>query len=230
LITAVVTDLTRMTGNNVCIAALNLDTGQQIRLDFPQPIESDCSNLDIGAVINVEWTPGKDNKSPHIEDGPWDEKNLKIIKALNLGELRDLLVPLAKGRVEDIFGAPSRKAANGNIGYEPGVGHRSLGSLLVDKVNIKGEGNGLRVIFKDRDDQYVVPFQDLYMRLHQTTCAECNLRWIEQAAQSYAESPALVRLGLTRPYEVPGYHPLTCWLQVNHIILLDPAHPDHFRL
>lgn len=219
-----------MAGKNVCVAALDRGTEQQIRLNSPQPTESHCAGLDIGVEINVSWSLSANNAQPHAEDGVWEPQSLRITRRLNAAELLELLQPPAKIRVSDIFGDPWRRGRNGNVGFQPGVGASSLGSLIMDGISIRGEDNGLRVLFKDADGDYVVPFQDLHVRLHQQRCPQCQLDWVGPTHRAYADRPVLLRLGLTRPYEIEGYHPPTCWLQVNHIIPLELALSDHFRL
>lgn len=228
--TAVITDITRMRGRNVCVAALDADRGQQIRLDSPQPTESNCANLDIGMEISVAWSQSQNITAPHVEDGHWEPQSLNVVRLLSKAELLDLLHSSVRNRIAELFGDPWRRARNGNIGYQPEVGQRSLGSVIVDRVSIHGEGNGLRVLFNDSDGRYIVPLQDLHVRLHQYSCPQCERDWVGQVHRAYADRSVLLRLGLTRPYEIPGYHPPTCWLQVNHIIPLDPAGLDHFRI
>lgn len=180
--------------------------------------------------ISVAWRPSQSITAPHVEDGHWEPQSLSVVRVLSKAELLATLRLSVRNRVAELFSDPWRRARNGNVGYQPEVGQRSLGSLLVNGVEIRGEDNGLRVLFSDSDGDYVVPLQDLHVRLHQHGCPQCARDWVGQVHRAYADRPVLLRLGLTRPYEIPGYHPPTCWLQVNPIIPLDQAGFDHFRL
>ena len=151
----VLLDVTEMAGHNVCIAGIDLERRQQIRLSTPQPTRTTVRNLGKltpGDVLSVGWEPnrvrGADERlrlarkvlalllprrqeatRPHVEDGGWDRESAAKSRSISHADVLALLEPLAFDSVEDAFGPPFTRGTSGNRGWKPGQGDRSLATV-----------------------------------------------------------------------------------------------------
>ena len=172
---AIITDVTRMLPPRVCIAALR---GQRaIRLDQPQPNESllaSMGGLLPGDRVSIDWWDNPWSKAPHVEDGNWRRRSFQKLGRLSKAELLDVLMPGAARSVEEAFGHEWFRGSKGNGAFRPGVGERSLASVLAREVRVYQWFDGVRVDFKDDGGSWtMVPLEDLSVRRHQILCPDC---------------------------------------------------------
>jgi len=127
--TIVLLDVTAMSGDAVCVAGLDCDSGDTLRLSHPQPTRAllhGLGGLTPGEVIQVDWRPARRPEPPHVEDGDWQPRSVKKLRTIDLAEVLKLMTPQAFTSVESAFGPPWYTGGNGNHAWKPGEGARSL--------------------------------------------------------------------------------------------------------
>jgi len=223
-----ITDVTRMSEDKICIAA---DTdGKTVRLHEPQPREgwlNSVGGLRPGDIVSLEWRPARRYRRPHSEDGSWAPATFARVRRLGLSEASDKVALSAFGSVEQAFGKPLFVTEKGNPAFRPGLGSRSLATVLAKNISVYPHGERVRTDFSDAKRTWsMVPVEDLAIRQHQQACRECSVRFREFLAKQFEADTALLRIGLSRPYQ-GGTNPLGCYLQVNHIFPVPPR-SGHF--
>jgi len=226
----VITDVTRMQDNRVCIAALHRRA--RIRLHEPQPEEvwlRSVGGLGPGDVVSLSWKTPRHVRRPHIEDADWNPASLEKVDRLPEDELVRQMTALAFSSLQDAFGKPCFFSDDGNAAFPPDKGSRSLAFLMVNSVRAYSYGDGVRVDFRDSDREWTMaPFEDLRVRIHQVQCGSCSAGLSESLTSEFEGREALLGVGLGRPFQY-GDNPAACYLQVNHIFLI-PSRRKHFAL
>ena len=225
---ALITDVTSLGSPRVCVAALARD--HAIRFHNPTPSErwvDGMGGLMPGDVIEVEWRPRSTPSPPHVEDGDWDPTGCLKVKCLSEDELVRHLARTAFNSVEESFGPPWLEAANGNCAFRPGAGALSLASVRAASVSVRLQFDKVRVAFTDGRRSWAgIPLQDLTVKRHLSSCRICQSSRQSMLQSEFDGSEALLRVGLARQFQVPGY-PSACWMQINHIFLI-PSKRNHF--
>ncbi len=223
-----ITDVTSLGSPRVCVAALV--GNRTIRLHSPTPSESWIDNIGSlrpGELIVVEWQPRRKPYPPHVEDGDWNPTACIKLKGLPEDELTRQLNRAAFESVEEVFGPPWIEARNGNCAFQPGKGSRSLASVRASSVTVRVQSGKVRVAFEDARRSWTgVPLQDLAVKRHLNGCKSCQSRGENRLQSEFNGSPALLRVGLAREFQV-GDYPSACWMQINHIFLM-PSKRKHF--
>ena len=213
-----ITDVTRMSGEKVCIAA-RMD-GKSMRLSEPHPRDEwlkSVGGLSPGDLVRVQWRPAGRYRRPHSEDGRWSPSSFAKVRSLRIDDLSNELGRSAFASVEEAFGKPLFLTEKGNPAFRPDHGSRSLATVVARNVAVYPQGDGVRIDFADaRRSWSMVPVEDLIVRQHQQHCSECFVRLREFLTEQYDSEGAILRIGLGRPYQ-GGNNPLGCYLQVNHI-------------
>lgn len=224
----VLTDVTRMGGRKVCVAALSGD--RAIRLAEPHPTEDwleAVGGLAPGDVISVNWQPTRTFTRPHIEDGTWKPSSFRKGDALAYDRFIERLATSAFGSVKEAFGMPSTYSERGNPAFEPGTGQRSLATVEACGIRVYPQGNGIRIDFVDAEQEWsMVPVEDLMLRRHQTSCHECAGNLALRLSSNVSSEAALLRVGLGRPFQARS-DLKACFLQVNHIFTV-AGMSEHF--
>jgi hypothetical protein len=206
----VVTDVTRMQGDKVCLAMLHAET--VIRVHEPTPTEGwlrSIGGLSPGDELRLTCRPDRVIAPPHVEDHEWNPQSVVKIGHLSRDQLVQRLEAAAFATVRDAFGEPAFYSDSGNAAFSPRRGKRSLATLTAREVRIHSYRRGVRADFSDLDRAWTMaPLEDLAMR---TRLAALPL--------SEIEGGALLRIGLGRPFSYAD-RPAACYLQVNHIIPL----------
>ena len=226
--TVALLDVTMMQGDSVCIAGVDVESGATLRLNHPQPrrrMLHDYGGLRPGDVIAVEWVRSGNAHAPHIEDGDWDPVSLKRLDARPFDELMSMIKPTAFKAIPDALGTEWFEGANGNHGCASGAGERSLATIQMRRIRFERERERVRVALWDAGGGFWrgVPFQDLSVREHATTCAACRTGQFAWLRTEFEADDCLVRMGLTRPFPPEAARPL-CWLQVTNIFARPRAH------
>jgi hypothetical protein len=200
-----ITDVTRMSGEKVCLAALAVD--KSIRLHEPAPRERwlhTIGGLAPGDVVKLDWRPAQRYRRPHAEDGDWSPSTLAKLATLSNDDLLKRLQALALRSVIDAFGRAWIFSGRGNPAFKPDRGSRSLATVPMRSVRMYQHGDGLRADFVDEKAEWkMVPLEDLALRG-------------QRAVKRFECDEAILRVGLGRPFEANGKPP-ACYLQVNHI-------------
>ncbi len=223
-----VTDVTRMGGDKVCIAASG--NGRTMRLHEPHPWDGwldSVGGLRPGDIVRLEWRPARRYRRPHSEDGRWSPATFAKVRALRISDASGRIARSALPSVEKAFGKPLFLTDRGNPAFQPDRGSRSLASVVASNITVYPHAEGVRIDFTDAKRRWsMVPVEDLAIRQHMQSCTECSIQFQEILAQQYQSEKAVLRIGLGRPYR-GGKNALGCYLQVNHIFPLPPRQ-GHF--
>jgi hypothetical protein len=227
-IEAIITDVTRLQGDKVCIAAVH--GGSSIRLHSPTPKEHwlrSIGGLTPGDAVSLTWRVARRCHRPHLEDGDWNPALFTKVDRLPEDELVKRLSANSFRSIKDAFGKPCFYSENGNAAFTPGKGSRSLASVPVSSVRAYPYRDGVRVDFADgRREWTMAPIEDLAVRHHQTQCSSCSSNLPNLLASEFEGTQAVLRVGLGRPFQA-GDGATACYLQVNHIFLI-PSKRRHF--
>ncbi len=227
-ISVVLTDVTEMGGDNVCIAGIDLASGKTIRLSDRTPTRrllAGHGGLRPGDVIDVKFEPMRRPEAPHVEDGRWEHLTLRKEGVFAFDDLQALLARQALRSVEEAFGEHAVAGRNGNHAWKPGKGVRSLATLHATGVHAILSANTLRVEFTDGAGVTwnAAPFQDLSVKTHPDTCDSCQRHHLRNVAAEFDADDALIRIGLTRSF-ASSDTTAGCWLQVTNILARPRQH------
>jgi hypothetical protein len=224
-------DLTEMSGQNVCTAGIDLRSHEQVRLASPSPTRTtvrSLSQLRPGDVLSVDYDFERKRVRPHVEDARWNRLTARKVRTMPYGEVHALLQEGALNGIDDAFGKPWLKGARGNHAWEPAHGSRSLASVIVTHVGI-----GLDGALKPRIDLvdgrgkhwHAIPLQDLQAKVHPDECESCDGAHLKNLTTDFAATgPAIVRVGLTRPFASDAGSAPGCWLQVTNVFARERTH------
>jgi len=140
-----ITDVTRMSGDRLCVAGIaGSDT---IRLAEPSPTTSlveSLGGLDVGDVVRLEVHPLPRYRPPHREDCRWITRSLERVRHMDSVELAGRLRSRALPSLGKAFGSVKYFAPRGNPAYPPDRGKRSLATVPARDIRIYIHGEGLR--------------------------------------------------------------------------------------
>ena len=223
-----ITDVTRMRVPYICIAGYA--GGRTIRLESPSPREDQLTGADVprpGDVVDVSWRPKRGPTPPHVEDAEWRLSSLRRKRKLDVAAFTRVLEEGSHRSVKDAFGEPLLIGKSGNPAFPPGLGDRSLASIIATDVTVAIQYNRPRVEFKDGSDTWKnLPFEDLVVHKHLEGCAHCRPNPEGPLARDFSCVRAVLRIGLGRPF-ASNQHPAACWMQVNGIYPIPPQR-KHF--
>lgn len=221
-----ITDLTQMAGDRVCIAGLNYDL-QSIR---PHPSFGEITSRHLvhskfvvrpRAVVQVFLTAKDDNVAPHVEDHRWDiDTGIKYLRFANEDNWKSVLTRTTASSVTDIF----ETGFDHNKNILPDRAKRSLGTLKPKSISrleyqVLEQHNHKQAFymsFVDASDTHYdhIPVTDLALRrliVSEIRSGESTKEVCYKLLQQWNEADVWLRLGLGRPWEG------RCWLQVNGV-------------
>jgi len=223
-------DITAMTGDFVCVAGIDLGSGETVRLNDPQPTRQMIArwNLRTGDIIRVDCKPLRPLRAPHVEDYKWNERSLRREDAMPFAEMRDLVAKTALPSINEAFGPAAWKGAGGNSAWNPSSGQRSLATLVVCYARVDRDPRGkVRVALRDDKEAFfgAIPFQDLVVRTHESGCGECrDDEYLARIKSEFEANRCIVRVGLTRPFVAQREAAPGCWLQLTNILARPRTH------
>ncbi len=229
-----ITDVTRMRGNRVCIAGVDRQA-KTVRPDLgPGGVREQHLYNEQGvvirprAVVSIDLVPVSDPVLPHTEDCLWiAPEQTTLLRLADDKAWRLALSRTAYDTVAAIFGAPLHDHKR----VAPGTGIRSLGTIrpaAIDRVFLgadqyKGDERGYRLSFHDSSGQafWRLSITDLSLRYyvdHQHTQKGIALPKIAAHLQRWFQNAETwLRLGLTRPWQPADEDRAWCFLQVTGI-------------
>jgi len=217
-----ITDVTRMSGDQICVAGLS--GRHTVRLSEPTPTSqllAKLGGLSPGDSIRVQWRYAPNSEAPHQEDACWVPKTLQRLTRADRAEHYQHLLVHSFESVIAAFGEPKYLMSKGNPAFPPSRGRRSLASIAAKEVRVYRFGDGLRADFEDGNREWrMLPVESISIRAHFATCDTCR------GAGEARASLALLRVGLGRPYQPDGEE-LGCFAQVNDVIPAELA-GSHF--
>ncbi len=233
----VITDVTRMAEQRICVAGYVLDSESPPRcvrplFRFRPMLESWLVRKGLAVVrpfhrVELDLLQPLPHP-PHIEDWIVDDRHRLPRGGLSTDGRRTLLRTLDDGAVDCVFGAPVQVLSDrGGAFVAGGSGMRSLGTIRVAEVRTVtysfrprfGKWNH-RLTFVDDDDQtYNLPVTDLAYRYFLDLLRDGEDLSPGQVArhlhQVLGEAEDLyLRIGLARGW---GDHPDRCHLQINGV-------------
>jgi hypothetical protein len=231
-----VTDLTRMGSDWVCIAGINYDF-VTVRPEFSYGGIDDIYLFRDGkpiiyprAVVEMDLKPKRGNAPPHMEDHLWtDMEKTKLLRVTNDERWKKALERTVFPSVEAIF---ETKLLHGNKNIEPGTGIRSLGTIKPKSIELflfkTMQRNGVerpdwRLFFTDAAGNSFehVKINDLALQTYtlHLTKEKSAKQIIGKFNDVLKNTEVWLRIGVTRPYEGWG------WLQVTGIYTF----PDYLK-
>ena len=213
-----ITDVTRMQGDRVCVAGIHKT--QSVRLAEPQPTDqllNTIGGVAVGEVVRLRWERLSRYQPPHSEDCRWWFSSLERLERLDSTRLYRQLAGSAFATVKQAFGATKYHTQRGNPAFPSGRGKRSLATLVARNIRVYRLGEKLRADFEDDDQQWVMfPVEGIALRSHFSDCRQCS-----RTHEARAEL-AVLRVGLGRPFQPDG-EPPGCFAQINSVIPADPT-------
>lgn len=232
-----ITDVTHMTSDVVCIAGIN-HKGITVRPLFKHPgIEDHYLRLRgqhlmrPRAVVEMNLEPIANCVIPHVEDCLWiTPKKTKFLRYIDDQAFKSILKRQSKPNVVEIFGTEIH--INKNIAPETGT--NSLGTinpLSIQKFEYKIVKRGgveipdYRLSFVDWSGNIFesIKVNDLNLRCYVDFLHHHENFSMEEISAKleldFQQSSICLRVGVTRPYE--GW----CWLQVTGIYTF----PDYLK-
>ena len=217
-----ITDVTRMQKGYICVAGIDVQTGQRIRPVLAEeqiPLDWTPAHggiVDYRRIIDIG--PGRFiGRTPEIEDVLVTRGDLALRRTMQPHEFLETLQGVSKLNARLSFGPTLRRHENGHDYVTPqGMGLRSLAIQGIDagRVRLSIAGRSVRAAWPDG---MRLPVTDL--RLFEKDGATVRTRRVGQLNQLLQRESGFVAIGLTRPWGRPEspdpaeYH----WLQVNAI-------------
>ena len=213
----VVTSLTRMSDNRICVAGMT-NTGEHIRplLDSGRLSRSDLRAnggvFDIGAVVNLGPVENVSVR-PEVEDRLYTDRHACFENYLEPETYWGHLKKHAKRNLRAIFGTILRPVGT-TMTVPVGLGQASLGLIRVQSgvelfLNERGR---IRAAIAVASRRVRLPVTDI--RLYDgDTPREELMHWIE--VQGAGE--LIVSVGLGRPFKAASRPSEEHWLQINNI-------------
>jgi hypothetical protein len=219
-----VTEVTRMQGDIVCVAAIDLQTLTIVRPlqwnHWNWPASLHRQGLRPGRVvrqrIRAEQQP---SGAPHEREDLQLADMLEITQhQLTEAELYEALALRVDPDIASIFAG---RLVGGK--YVPEGAHcRSLGSVRVTGARLDTTHDRPRLKFSSGEEFYDLPVTDLRLRL--AVESGHSAAWVaEFERRRAARQPAVVRVGLARPWAGSSgeFDPKRCYVQVNGVIFQD---------
>lgn len=224
----IVTDLTRFSKKEkVCIAGIDIDTGECIR-PMPYIKYENCEKVGLipGAIIDGTFSKTPHTEPPHTEDMYY--KNLKYIKACSKNEFYNILSESAFDGVEDGFDIklqPNQK----HLPVEHIINHSiitlSVRPNTVEITESPFKKGTIKISFCDKAGKWLnylsitdLGFYDYAMEKHGLDRLDEINEFIND------QDEVFIRLGIGRAFQPKG-QPNGYWLQVNGIYTF----PNYFE-
>jgi hypothetical protein len=227
--TLIITDVTKMSGNSVCIAGYD-STSMCIRpVLFKTQIKKEYlfknNSLIIypSAKVSFEFIH-KDPQPPHTEDYIFDKESIEYESKTTVKEWREVLDCSARQTFDELFPSLEGRCVL------PGATGHSIGTLIPSRIPIVHCDNynpqrprprmditdwtGIDIEWIPIND---LAFWSLFMSAVSKARGNCH-RATEILNKTLIDKKIYLRLGLTRAFAKPSEpHKKLCWLQVNGI-------------
>lgn len=226
--TLLITDVTRMWGNRVCVAGIDSD-GNSIRpILMDRHITEDWLYTDGQVIIYpFSWVSFKFLKhrpdNPHSEDWIIDPNFKQDVRRASKAEKRRFLRMYSDENVASIFGAEIQHNPGSYI--REGEGNRSLGTVHVNVIHFFYGINDFgrwdyRITFMDQaKEQYSLRVTDLSFRYYCDFMRDKEKvgpdRISNQLQERMISNLTFLRIGLARP-NWPEF-PHSCFLQITGV-------------
>jgi hypothetical protein len=217
-----VTEVTRMSRPEVCVAAIDLQRLTLVRLlqwnHRNWPKELAVQGLEPGRIVRQRIRPVQDHHGfPHETEDTQLSDPFEMLDLVAETELFAYLAPMVDGSIDDMF---SGNVEEGRY-VEDETHCRSLGSILVPAattdIGLDGFGK-MRLSFRENSGvAYTLPITDLRVADDEDSGFTATRARIARTRKKGAD--LLLRVGLARGFDADGkWNPKRCYVQVNGII------------
>jgi len=220
-----ITEVTRMSGGIVCVAAIDIHSGAMVRpltIDGSNWEEAEWVTTDYISVGNIlSLTPATDQGSPEY---PHATEDFRVAKVTVVGhasqkDLYDACRETANANIEGIFGG---SLLDGKY-VVAGTHSRSLGCVMVPRASIKLSDAYEKVQLSYRDDSgtwHNLTVTELETKNAGTSSDGAGLLKARLDKTRFAQ-PVGLRVGLARAWDggAQRYNPKRCYIQINGIIV-----------
>ncbi|MGH9173490.1 MAG: dual OB domain-containing protein [Vicinamibacterales bacterium] len=226
----VVNHLTRMTPGFICVAGISVESNEHIRPICNRarlPLRWEATQGGVFGIGNVvDLGPVKYRGAPpEVEDREFREQRLRCLDRLPADAFWALLDEHHDTRLQRIFGPQLRLAGN-SCTTDRGTGKASLGVIVPDGITrlYAGKQGGVRLAFTVGRASLDLSVSDLRFYRMDDETASWAIDRNRLASVAYALEtgvPAILSVGLTRPFRRDRDDNSRHWLQVNNIHLAD---------
>ncbi len=215
----------------ICVAGVDLATGQHVRPMLRSPLRKDLLTryggpFDIGCVVDLGWTRYVGTR-PETEDYLFHQSEVRRVGDMSASEFWERLKHLAKPKFGEIFGKDLRPRGPCSYAVDVGRGTASLGCyvaadqarLFLQRRDAQSRGR-VRMTFQSGEHPFELSVTDvrLYRDDHVTPDSEI----IDRVSQRLCNgSEVILGVGLTRAFRGKPDEPALHWLQVNNIHFAD---------
>jgi len=216
-----ITETTRMTGDFVCVAGIDIRSGAMVR-----PLQGDGSNWEegkwvdggfmvVGNILSLAPALRRSVAFPHATED-LRVKSVGVLGKSSGAELFDACIETSNDDIETIF--MNRLV---DFKYAPdGTICPSLGGFSVSASNLRAENsyNKPKIIYTDlRGGRHYLSVTDLETKKMEPTAGVTRL---SEQLLNVGRGQVVLRLGLARGWAGANneYNPKRCYLQLNGII------------
>ncbi|MBL4831860.1 MAG: hypothetical protein JKY55_18505 [Aliivibrio sp.] len=224
----IVTDLTRFsTRDKVCIAGIDIDTGECIR-PMPYIKYETCEKVGLipGAIIEGTFKKTPHTEAPHTEDMYYS--NLKYIKSCSKNEFYDVLSESAFDSVEkgfDIKLQPKQKHLPAGHDINHSIITLSIRPSSVEISENKFKKGKINISFCDNTGKWLNNLSITDLGFHDYAMEKHGLNKLDEINEFINDQEEVfIRLGIGRKFQ-PKSQPDGYWLQVNGIYTF----PNYFE-
>lgn len=211
----------------ICVAGIDLATGQHVRPMLRSPLRKEMlarygGPFDIGRLVDLGWTRYVGTR-PETEDYLFHQSEACSIGDMPAPELWAWLARLAKPKLGEIFGRDLQPRGRCSYAVDVGRGVASLGCyraagrlrLFLQQRDVQSRGR-VRLEFRSGEHEFQLSVTDIrmYRDDHVTPDPEAIAR-VGQRLE--AEPDVILGVGLTRAFRGQQDEPALHWLQVNNI-------------
>ncbi len=232
----VVNHLTRMRKGFICVAGVDLATGQHVRPLLQSQMRKDMlarygGPFDMGAVIDLSWTKYIGTR-PETEDYLFHRSEVRSIGDMAAGEFWALLKRTAKHKLGEVFGKDLLPRGPRSYAVDQGQGIASLACFIApsrpklflqrrDPLNTGRFCRGrVRIQFHSGQHEFELSVTDI--RLFKEDHVTPNPEVVRRIAQRLQDgSEVILSVGLTRAFRGTPNEPALHWLQVNNLHFAD---------
>ncbi len=223
-----------MQKGHICVAGVDLATGQHVRPMLRSPLRTALLTrhggpFDIGRVIDLGWTKYIGTR-PETEDYLFHQSEVRCVGDMPAEEFWEWLKRLAKPRIGEIFGRDLRPRGPSSYAVDVGRGLASLGCfvaiprsrLFLQRRDAQSRGR-VRLEFRSGEHPFELSVTDirLYRGDHVTPDPDVIGRVAERLGHG---GEVILGVGLTRAFRGSPADPALHWLQVNNVHFADETH------
>ncbi|MFN8633384.1 MAG: hypothetical protein U0893_05975 [Chloroflexota bacterium] len=230
----VVSHLTRMQRGQVCVAGLDVETGQHVRPVLPMgTIQSRMTAVrggpfDMATIVDLGLTRPVPSP-PEVEDVEFTTWHARAERLVDAELFWEMLTVKSRDSLADIFGSELRAIGRGvsrRAVTDLGTGIASLGVLRPRRqpeLFLSSKPDGREVVrLRLSDGALSLDLSVTDLRLHADDGARPDVQRVREVAERLGRGvPVLVGVGLTRPFAARPDETPVHWLQVNNLHLED---------